>query len=132
MKTLLPGDTLFLKLANTFNPRTLLLERGLDYLQEQLPESASTVVKETRALPGKASSSIKDLISGILPEEESNVIASDEDLIRAMKSIGDELRSIDKKVRPYIPKNKSSDFYLDDEDVPLGTSFNLVPPALQL
>lgn len=145
MNTLFLGDTLVYKFATeTYNPKRILLSKGLDTLEEELPESAANLVRDARTLPEKLVDSLKSMfrtedlgavpINGEKPPElksASETIDNEDKLVKSMNQLALRAKELKRKMKHKHDTSKNSpSFYIDDDmSVTLGPSY-FVPPDL--
>jgi len=156
-----PGDIFLLSKVASISPKSLLVNKGLDFVQDKLPPDWAARVESARTLPAELTLKAKSLLPAINKEQLEEGVAP-QDLITAMPEgqILEELPPIAKKAEeqtsdevltsilkkevedtPPEPQkdtyrsktlNSSDNFYYDDWDIPVGASFTLMPPYVQI
>lgn len=143
----LQGDYLFLKIAGKYNPKSFLLSKGLNALEEELPPEYAEQIKGIRQAPEIGADFLKKQYSNLFEDatsdKENNLgqsakkqkakIKSDKDLIGEFdKIVQDNKETPTRNEAQRNSQSKSDDFYMDDDEMSYGSTFTLTPPYLQL
>ena len=143
-----PSDFIFLKLADTFKSQAI--NKGLDLLQDKLPEVPASLLEEIRSIPDSILEAIENKLSLTAPEIESeqivpelpkkaseNLPQKDDDasaLETQMNSLADEAKRIkdtykkDLTLSPFSSRGFQS-FYMDGNYEDMSAPFVIVPPT---
>ena len=109
------GDTLLLKLAEaTYNPKTLLYQKGLEYLEEALPEN---FVETARNLPNQLLESARNLPNQLLKNED--------ELEESLSQLAQKAKTIKKDLSVKKDSGPSNFFMDEDQDISLGPVYHV-------